>query len=783
MRWRWLGLLAAFVSSPALAQVAVVVDGGDELTRARHELLAKEVADLTRDDRVPIALPSAPTHVGDFTLDGARAQLRAALDDPKTKVVVGFGFLVGVAVGELEGPPKKPVLLPFATPEMQGLPGKEGRSGVRNLTYLTGLFDFHADLVRFREVIRDRRVGFVVDEEVWRVIQTLAPAVVKRELGMEKNLEMVPVPPSAAGALAAIPERVQAVYLPPHFRMPLSEMQGLIDGLTERKIPTYAGMGADWVKRGAFVTLVPAGQQTQRFRRIALYLRDALSGERLDTLPTTFPRRTELVINMATAKRIDVYPSFALMTEARLEGQEGKSEDPPLSLRAAVEEALQKNPALRSAVEQVSAARAELRESRGNLLPNVSVNGDFTWLDPDVATPFGNAERTLSWGAQASQVLYNPLAFQAYFAQKDLFAAAERGLVATRLDLVLEVVQSYLAVLQTEAIERLNRDNLRRIRTNRSLAEMRVEIGSSGPQDVARWDLELAGGRADTIQASATRNQAEIDLNRIRNVHLERAFATVSPGSTPEALIVDPRVGRFVEDPRAFKIFRNFMSQEALANSPELAQLDAQLKAQDNLLAGYKQQLYIPSVAASFGFTHVLDRSGEGTGDPMIEGFPPRDDFTWQGGLGLSFTLYDDIRYGTIQRIERTRAQLVAQRVDVANRVEQRMRSALHQAGASRAAVGLRRDAVTAARINLDAVTSAYTQGTATIITLIDAQTQSLQAEINAANALYQYLSDFAAVERASGDYGFLAPEEERKEFVRRLEAYAAEARSEEASP
>ena len=774
-------ILAAGASLPgvAAAQVAVLVDGPSDLATARTKTLASEVQQLTRDDPAPITIPSAPTHVGDFTLASAKRQLNKALADRSVKAIIGFGLHTGIAVAELKRPPKKPVILPYAAPRIQGLPNAGGKTGLRNLAYITGLIDFESDLKRFREVIRDRKVAFVVDDYAW------ATVLKRRVKGMalpgdgNNGAVAVPIPADAGGALAALPSDIEAVYLFPHYRMPFDQMGQLIQALNERKIPTYAG-DPEWVEKGAFVTLVPSDLETERFRRVALYLRDALSGESLASLQTAFARRTELVINMGTAGKIDVFPRFELMTEARLVGEDQKSKGPRLTLRDAIDQGIKQNPSLHALREQLNASKAELRESRGNLLPQINASGNFDWLDPDVASPIVNAERTISWGASAQQVLYSPLAFNAYFAQKDLFRSVEQQLEAGRLDLVLELIQSYLTVLRTEAVERLNRQNLRRVRTNQALAELRVEIGTSGPQDIARWDIELAEGRADTIQASATRNQAEIDLNRILAVELERSFETVDPEKSSDALLIDPRARRYVQDLSSFKIFRAFMANEALKNSPELKQLDAQIEAQDNLIEGYLTDLFIPTLATNFGFTHVLNRSGAGSEDLTGGDIPiTRDDFTWQWGVSLNFTLFDDIRYGTIDRLRRTRAQIEATRRDTANRIEQGIRSALHQVGASGAAVTLRGDAVAAALVNLDAVTSAYRQGTVTIITLIDAQNQALSAEINAANALYQYLSDFAAAERSSGRFLILQPAEVRDDFFTRLEAFAAQERAE----
>lgn len=769
-------LLLASMPTLAAAQIAVICDGGTDLCRQRTAAISKEVRQLSRDDPKPIAFPTTPTHVGDFTLPGIRAQLKNALSDRSVKAIIGLGLLTGIAVAELDMPPAKPIILPYSAPRVQGLPQGKTGSGVRNLAYISGLFDFESDIKRFREVIRDRKVGFLVDAHTLKIFLERRPPDLPVPGEGDDSVVLVPIPPTAEGAIAALPDDVEAVYLIPHFRMSFDDMGRFIDLLKEKGLPSYAGAGPEWVERGAFVTLVPDDLDTERFRRTALYLRDALAGESLSTLSTTFVRRTELVINMGTARALGIFPRFELMTEARLVGQNQKEKGPELTLKSAVEEALANNPAQQALREQREAAKAELRESRGNLLPRIDATGAFNWIDPDAASEFFNAERQLSWGATAQQVLYSPLAFSAYFAQDDLVDAVGQSVRTGRLDLILETVQSYLRLLQTEAIERLNRQNLLRVRTNRGLAELRVEIGTSGRQDIARWDIELADGRAETIQASANRNQAEIDVNRILAVPIERSFSTVDPDKGSSSLLIDPRANRYVQDLYSFKIYRAFMAEEALRNSPELRELDHRIEAQDNLIEGYVIQLYVPTVATSFGVTHIFNRGGVGAEDADPAMAPiPRDDFTWQWGVNLNFTLFDDSRYGTIDNLRRIRAQLMRQREDIANRVEQGVRSALHQAGASGAAVALRRDAVDAARVNLDAVTGAYRQGTTNIITLIDAQNQALSTEINAANALYQYLSDFAAAERASGRFLFMQSDLERDGFFQRLDAYAAD--------
>ncbi|MEM9865662.1 MAG: hypothetical protein AAF938_28905, partial [Myxococcota bacterium] len=93
------------------------------------------------------------------------------------------------------------------------------------------------------------------------------------------------------------------------------------------------------------------------------------------------------------------------------------------------------------------------------------------------------------------------------------------------------------------------------------------------------------------------------------------------------------------------------------------------------------------------------------------------------------------------------------------------------------------RDAATAAGENLDLVRDAYRRGTVTIITLIDAQNQALLSNLSANNAVYDFMVDFLAVERASASFGFRMSEDERNDFVTRLERFAAEQAAEGENP
>ena len=113
------------------------------------------------------------------------------------------------------------------------------------------------------------------------------------------------------------------------------------------------------------------------------------------------------------------------------------------------------------------------------------------------------------------------------------------------------------------------------------------------------------------------------------------------------------------------------------------------------------------------------------------------------------------------------------------------MRIELYNANAALASVTLTRRAAEAARNNLELVVDLYRRGKVDIITLIDAQTQSLVADLAAANAAYDYMLALLFVNREIGHFRNLDTPEDQREFARRLNEFvmAADAAQRNAIP
>jgi outer membrane protein len=220
------------------------------------------------------------------------------------------------------------------------------------------------------------------------------------------------------------------------------------------------------------------------------------------------------------------------------------------------------------------------------------------------------------------------------------------------------------------------------------------------------------------------------------------------------------------------------MTAEGFSASPELKTIDAAIAAQDRAKTSASRSLWLPDVGLQAGLRNMFSRGGAGSGSlPIPIPLPKAPDLTWQVGIQVSFAILQG--GGPAAALEQSSIELdklSLQKRSVQQGIEQRVRASLHAAGASYAGIQQARDAAEAARKNLDLVTDAYSQGAASIITLIDAQNAALVSTEAAENSVYQFLIDLMHVERAIGTFDFFRSPAEKEAYFQRLNEFYANA-------
>jgi len=756
---------------PPVVRVAIVTDGPSERAEALCNLFLKEMRAVNRGD-FEIQAPADLRVVADRTLAGVRVALERVLADRRTDLIIALGVLASQAAAQHVSL-QKPVLAPFiTTSRLQDLPYRDGASGKHNMSYVSLDVDIHRDLVVFREVVPFARLVFLLDGAITEAIPGIRDEVARaaRDLGI--TVTPVAVAASAAPVLAAIPKDAQAVYVGPLPGLLSGEYQRLVAGLIERRLPSFAFEGKADVERGLLLGAAPALQMLRVARRVALNARRILLGEDAATLPVAFARSQGLVLNMRTARAIRFSPSWRLLTSAEVLHDEPEPAAPPLSLTGAVREALELNLNLRIAQANVTAGREDISQARSALLPQIGLAGRYAAIEADDAAAIpGRAQRTTTGSVTLDMPIYSEPAWANIEVQEHLQTARESDREQVRLDIVLETAHAYLGVLRAKTNERIQKNNLRLTRSNLELANARRRIGTAGPSEVYRWESEIANAKRAVIEAQAQTRVAEIALNVVLHRPLEEAVATVEIGLDEPVLIAShQRLYDLIDNPASFRVFRDFVVQEGMG-APELGQLDARIRAQERTLESTRRADWQPTLSLKADRSETFARGG--AHGPPLSGVNDRETTV---ALQLSFPLYT----GGSSRAQQQKAyeELAAlrlQRHATAERVEQRIRSALHAARSALTAIRLSRDAADAAQANLDVVRDAYSRGTVSILDLLDAQNAALVADLRAATGVHEFLRSLMEVERAAARFDFFLSPQDQADWLARVDHYFAE--------
>jgi outer membrane protein TolC len=517
-----------------------------------------------------------------------------------------------------------------------------------------------------------------------------------------------------------------------------------------------------------------------------------LLGEKAESIPVAFSDESRLSINMATARSIGVSPPWELLNEADLVQERREDVTRRVTLAGVVREAVDVNLDVAAGLRTVTAGREDVRGARANLLPHLKGSATALWIDEDrAAASFGQTAERMAMGAlTVRQVLFSEPAWASWGIERRLQEGREGSFQALRLGIARDAALAYLNVLIASTRERIQKSNLRLTRENLDLARVRAAVGSAGPSEVYRWESELARRRSDVIAANAARNLAEIDLNRILHRPLEEHFLPEEAEIEDEALLLKTAPPyRYITNRKNFKLLREYLTERAMTTSPELAALDAAIAAQERLLASRSRRYYAPTIALEGKVENIFDRGGAGSeggvdaaGVPedfswMGDLFPETpDDLNWQVGVSATLPLFEGgSRCAAHAKAREDLARLRRERDSATEKIEQRLRSALHLSGSSFASIRLSREAADAAEKSLEVVQDSYGRGAASILDLLDSQNAALAAEEAAAIATYRFLADYMEVQRAVGQFDIFLGDEEKASLIEDLERYILE--------
>ena len=771
-------------------RIGLIIDGPWGEENQMLESIKREVHDLTAGE-FDVQFPANKTIQADWTIGQIRNGLDRLLADPDVDLIITLGSISSNEVCQRMAF-SKPVIAPYIIDAaFQELPIEDGKSGIKNLNYISIPATFKRDMQIFKDIVSFKKLVVLINQYLINAFPGLKQCCKGTLEKLDLDVEIIGIEKSIQDALDELPQDVEAVYILPLPHFTQEQYKKLAETLIDLKLPSFAYGGAERVEQGILAGL-NKDVVNRISRRVGINVQRILLGEKPEHIPVAISIKQQLTINEATANAIGVSPSWAVITEAEIVGREQRPIDRVLDLNRVVQEAINANLDLIAKSYMVEAGKQNVNEARAKLMPSLDISGTYLLIDKDRAEQSmgQQAERTLTGSATATQVIFSEPAWANLSIQKNLQKSREFDLEQLKLDITLEATTAYLNVLRVKTFERIQQENIKVTRQNLDLARVREVVGSAGPAEVYRWESEIATNRKAVIEANAQRNLAEIQMNRVLHRPAEEDFLTQEISLNDPILITSyGQLFKYIENKQAFKFFRDFMVEETFKNSPELAALDAAIAVQKRILRSATNSFWSPTIALQGQVDNTFSRAGAGQestldlssippefqplGEIFAQSFKPPKDLSWNVGLNVSFPLFrSGEKFFVRQKASKELNQLTTQRDAVAEKIEQRVRSALHIAGASNASIQQARLAAEAAQKSLQVVQESYSQGLLSVVELLDAQYAALVTDQVAASAVYDFLIDLMEVERAYGHFNFFSTDEKRKAYFERASEY-----------
>lgn len=394
-----------------------------------------------------------------------------------------------------------------------------------------------------------------------------------------------------------------------------------------------------------------------------------------------------------------------------------------LTLDEALGTALKNHPQVIEARENLNGAEAKTGQVLANYYPQISLSAD--WIRGQSYFP---AQETIKISETNTASLYLKQTIYdfgrtsgAVEAARGNREAADNALTVTRQDLTLRVRVALYLVLALEKQVQAVRENVKaREDVFRQAQEFFIQ-GIRARVDVARAEANFFAAKTNLIRAESNREIARVELANAMGI---TSLGERTPVATSFALLSLPE--------------RHTSQQKALSNRAELQQFAAMKSAANgNLTSAKSSYLPILSGVASIGYA---DRD-----------FPPTGN-VWGVGLNLTVPLFSG--FSSVEQVREAAAamnSIEARQNNLKLQIIKEVESAWFGGNDAAARMISTQKEVDAANESKSLAEGRYQEGVGSIIEVTDAQSQTLDAQTANIQAMFDYYTALARLDRAVG--------------------------------
>jgi len=411
----------------------------------------------------------------------------------------------------------------------------------------------------------------------------------------------------------------------------------------------------------------------------------------------------------------------------------------PLSLADCLNVALQQNATILKAQNDLEASHGIVVQTRAVALPQLTASGQYKYTDPDAIEAFPNAPTSpnQNWnaGIQLVQSIYEGgkmvAAFRAADATKQQALAQFQTVVA---DTLLATRVAYYDVLLAAQQITVHEASVNLLQKELEDQQHRLDAGTVPKFNVLRADVAVANERPNLIQARNNYRIAKNNLSNLLGYNLPPEILEEVPLNLTDSLESAPYD---VNLPDAI--------QQALARRTELTVLRKTVELQRlnivNAKSGYKPTV---SVFAGYGWYNAQFT-------PPVE--LDHDINGWNAGAELQWNIFDGaLTHGKVIQANALYEKSKTDLVDQSRQIEIEVRTAYSDFIEAREVLESQKTVQAEAEEALSEAKSRADAGTGTQLDVLDAETSLTQARTTQIQALHDYDTARAKLQRAIGE-------------------------------
>ena len=408
-----------------------------------------------------------------------------------------------------------------------------------------------------------------------------------------------------------------------------------------------------------------------------------------------------------------------------------------LTLDQAIEIALSDNPTIQVAEQTIQLKKISDRETVMGLLPEASVTGAYTRTIKKQTMVMNGMKfqvgipNQYQGGITVSLPVFAPALYKSMKLTKTDVELAVEQARASKQDLVNQVTKAFYQALLAQDSYAVLEKSFKQSEENFRIVNAKYEQGRVSEFDKISAEVQMRNLQPSVISARNGVELSKLQLLVLMNIEPETEFTLQGSLNDYEEIV-----------------FAGILTNEtnSLENNSSLAQMDMNVKMlQQNL--SLNKQSFAPTIALQFNYMYTC----------MANDFKFKD-YEWNPysnvSLSVSSPVFKYKNFSTLKKTNIQISQLMQNRDYTARQLAMQQQSYLNSMTASAEQVSSNKEAIIQAQKGRDIAEKLYEVGRGTVLELNSAEVALTQAKLTYTQAIYDYLTAKADLEKLQGkDY------------------------------